>query len=122
MKKEMDPFKLAVLDGRQLALKVSANRCGICQFFIYTFLKPMQPAAHALKGDADTAIAFLERAAAAKRAFTLERARIEPEFAALTDGSAARLSIATADALTRSLAEDRKVRVAEILESAHVSA
>lgn len=46
----------------------------------------------------------------------------EPEFAALTDGSAARLSIATADALTRSLAEDRKVRVAEILEGAEVSA
>ena len=40
-------------------------------------------AAHALKGDADTAIAFLERAATARRAFTLERARIEPEFAAL---------------------------------------
>ncbi len=37
-----------------------------------------------------------------------------PEFAALTDGSAARASIATADALTLSLAEDRKVRVAEI--------
>lgn len=27
MKKETDKFKLAVLDGRQLALKVSANRC-----------------------------------------------------------------------------------------------
>lgn len=37
-----------------------------------------------------------------------------PEFAALTNGSAARDSIATADALTRSLAEDRKVRVIEI--------
>ena len=36
--------------------------------------------AHALKGDADTAIAFLERAALDKRAFTLARARIEPEF------------------------------------------
>jgi hypothetical protein len=34
-------------------------------------------------GDADTAIAFLERAATVRRAFTLERARIEPEFAAL---------------------------------------
>lgn len=42
-----------------------------------------------------------------------------PEFAALTDGSAARSSIATADALTLSLSEDRKVRVAEILERAH---
>lgn len=37
-------------------------------------------AAHALKGDADSAIAFLERAAAERRAFTLARARIEPEF------------------------------------------
>lgn len=52
----------------------------------------------------------------------LTGAEPEPEFAALTDGSAARLSIATADALTRSLAEDRKVRVAEIVESAHVPA
>jgi predicted dehydrogenase len=43
----------------------------------------------------------------------------EPEFAALTDGSAARSSIATADALTLSLAQDRKVRIAEILEGAH---
>ncbi len=46
----------------------------------------------------------------------LTGAEPEPEFAALTDGSAARLSIATADALTRSLAEDRKVRLAEIIE------
>ena len=36
--------------------------------------------ANALKGDADTALAFLERAAAEQRAFTLARARIEPEF------------------------------------------
>ena len=43
----------------------------------------------------------------------------EPEFAALTDGSAARSSIATADALTLSLAQDRKVRIAETLERAH---
>jgi tetratricopeptide (TPR) repeat protein len=47
------------------------------------FTRYYAAAAHALKGDADTAIAFLERAAAAKRAFTVERARIEPEFAAL---------------------------------------
>lgn len=46
----------------------------------------------------------------------------EPEFAALTDGSAARSSIATADALTLSLAQDRKVRVAEILERTHAHA
>ena len=40
-------------------------------------------AAHAMKGDADSAIAFLERAAAERRAFTLARARIEPEFDSL---------------------------------------
>ena len=39
--------------------------------------------AHALKGDGDTAIAFLERAALVQRAFTLARARIEPEFESL---------------------------------------
>ncbi len=37
----------------------------------------------------------------------------EPEFAALTDGSAAMAAIATADALTTSLREGRKVGVAE---------
>jgi TolB-like protein len=47
------------------------------------FTRYYAAAAHALMGDADTAIAFLERAAAARRAFTLERARIEPEFAVL---------------------------------------
>ncbi len=47
------------------------------------FTRYYAAAAHALVGDADTAIAFLERAAAERRAFTLERARIEPEFAAL---------------------------------------
>lgn len=48
----------------------------------------------------------------------LTRAQPLTEFAALTDGSAARLSIATADALSLSLAEDRKVKVSEILDSA----
>jgi tetratricopeptide (TPR) repeat protein len=47
------------------------------------FTRYYAAAAHALKGDADTAIAFIERAAAERRAFTLERARIEPEFDAL---------------------------------------
>ena len=47
------------------------------------FTRYYAAAAHALKGDADTAIAFLERAAAVRQAFTIERARIEPEFAAL---------------------------------------
>lgn len=44
----------------------------------------------------------------------LQGAAPEPEFAALTDGTAARAAIATADALSRSLAENRKVEVAEI--------
>jgi tetratricopeptide (TPR) repeat protein len=35
---------------------------------------------HALRGDADPALAFLERAIAEQRAFTRARARIEPEF------------------------------------------
>jgi TolB-like protein/tetratricopeptide (TPR) repeat protein len=47
------------------------------------FTRYYAAAAHALSGDADTAIAFLERAATERRAFTVERARIEPEFAAL---------------------------------------
>jgi len=47
------------------------------------FTRYYAAAGHALVGDADTAVAFLERAATAQRAFTLERARIEPEFAAL---------------------------------------
>lgn len=44
------------------------------------FTRYYAAAAHALKGDADTAIAFLERAALDQRAFTLTRAQIEPEF------------------------------------------
>lgn len=39
----------------------------------------------------------------------------EPEFAALTDGTAARAAIATADALSLSLTEGRKVAVEEVL-------
>jgi TolB-like protein/Tfp pilus assembly protein PilF len=37
-------------------------------------------AVHALRGDAEPALAFLERALIQQRAFTLARARIEPEF------------------------------------------
>jgi hypothetical protein len=44
------------------------------------FTRYYAAAAHALKGDAETSIAFLERAAAERRAFTLARAAIEPEF------------------------------------------
>jgi len=32
LKKETDPFKRAVLDGRQLALKVSLIRLSVCLF------------------------------------------------------------------------------------------
>ena len=47
------------------------------------FTRYYAAAAHALKGDVDTALVFLERAAGERRAFTIERARIEPEFASL---------------------------------------
>jgi tetratricopeptide (TPR) repeat protein len=49
------------------------------------FTRYYAAAAHALKGDADTAIAFLERAATQRRAFTVARARLEPEFDTLRD-------------------------------------
>jgi serine/threonine protein kinase/tetratricopeptide (TPR) repeat protein len=49
------------------------------------FTRYYAASAYALKGDAETAIAFLERAAAERRAFTLARARIEPEFTTLRD-------------------------------------
>lgn len=52
----------------------------------------------------------------------LTGAEPEPEFSALTDGSAARRSIATADALTLSLTEDRKVRLSEITGANRVDA
>lgn len=47
------------------------------------FTRYYAAAAHALRGDRDTALAFLERAADERRAFTIARARIEPEFEAL---------------------------------------
>jgi tetratricopeptide (TPR) repeat protein len=47
------------------------------------FTRYYAAAAHALRGDVETALAFLERAARERRAFTLARARIEPEFAAI---------------------------------------
>jgi serine/threonine protein kinase/tetratricopeptide (TPR) repeat protein len=47
------------------------------------FTRYYAAAAHALKGDAETALAFLERAASERPAFTLARARIEPEFETL---------------------------------------
>jgi TolB-like protein/tetratricopeptide (TPR) repeat protein len=47
------------------------------------FTRYYAAAAHALRGDVDTALVFLERSAAELRAFTLARAQIEPEFEAL---------------------------------------
>ena len=44
------------------------------------FTRYYAAAAHALRGDTDTAMAFLQRTASELRAFTLARARIEPEF------------------------------------------
>ncbi|MBV8200989.1 MAG: protein kinase [Acidobacteria bacterium] len=41
--------------------------------------------AHALRGDADRALDSLEKAAKVRRAFTLERAKIEPEFESLRE-------------------------------------
>ena len=52
-------------------------------------------AAHALNGDVETALAFLERAAALRPAFTLERARIEPEFESLRDDARFRRLLAS---------------------------
>jgi tetratricopeptide (TPR) repeat protein len=40
---------------------------------------------HALRGDVETTLAMLERCALERRAFTFERARIEPEFDAVRD-------------------------------------
>src|SRR4029077_5979435 len=45
------------------------------------FTRYYAAAVHALRGDAEAALSFLERALAQQRAFTLARARIEPEFA-----------------------------------------
>ena len=47
-------------------------------------------------------------------------AEVEEEFKPLLDGTAARASIATADALTLSLTEDRKVSISEVVEKANV--
>lgn len=46
----------------------------------------------------------------------LQGGEVEQEFIPLLDGTAARAAIATADALSLSLAEDRKVSVSEIIE------
>lgn len=52
----------------------------------------------------------------------MQGAEIEEEFKPLLDGTAARASIATADALTVSLREDRKVSVSEITAKRTVTA
>ena len=49
------------------------------------FTRYYAAAIHALRGDAEPALAFLERALSGQRAFTAARARIEPEFDRLRD-------------------------------------
>jgi TolB-like protein len=49
------------------------------------FTRYYAAAIHALRGDAEPALAFLERALSQQRAFTAARARIEPEFDRLRD-------------------------------------
>jgi serine/threonine protein kinase/tetratricopeptide (TPR) repeat protein len=49
------------------------------------FTRYYAAAVHALRGDAEPALAFLERAISMQRAFTVARARIEPEFDGLRD-------------------------------------
>jgi tetratricopeptide (TPR) repeat protein len=49
------------------------------------FTRYYAAAIHALRGEAEPALAFLERALAQQRAFTAARARIEPEFDTLRD-------------------------------------
>jgi eukaryotic-like serine/threonine-protein kinase len=49
------------------------------------FTRYYAAAVHALKGDAETALAFLQRAIAQQPIFNAARARIEPEFEALRD-------------------------------------
>jgi tetratricopeptide (TPR) repeat protein len=49
------------------------------------FTRYYAAAVHALRGDAEPALAFLERALSQQRAFTAARARIEPEFDGLRD-------------------------------------
>jgi tetratricopeptide (TPR) repeat protein len=47
------------------------------------FTRYYAAAVHALRGDAEPALAFLERAVSLQPAFTVARARIEPEFDSL---------------------------------------
>ena len=49
------------------------------------FTRYYAAAIHAMRGDAEPALAFLERALSNQRAFTAARARIEPEFDRLRD-------------------------------------
>jgi hypothetical protein len=49
------------------------------------FTRYYAAAVHALRRDAEPALAFLQRALAGQRAFTAARAKIEPEFAFLRD-------------------------------------
>lgn len=63
-----------------------------------------------LKGVIDHEIAYFHA--------LMQGAEPSPEFRTLTDGSAATTAIATADALSMSLAEDRKVALSEVVSPA----
>jgi TolB-like protein/Flp pilus assembly protein TadD len=69
--------------GAELATAIEAfeRRVGMGADDPYT--RYYAAGAHALRGDADRALDSLAKAARVRRAFTVERAKIEPEFAAL---------------------------------------
>lgn len=62
-------------------------------------------------------IGIMEREVAYLHALLRGEREPDPLLAGLTDGHAARASIATAEALTRSLAQDRKVSVSEVRDA-----
>jgi TolB-like protein len=66
-------FKVA-LEGFERRVRLGADD---------PFTRYYAAAVHALRGDAEPALVFLERAISQQRAFTIARARIEPEFDAV---------------------------------------
>jgi eukaryotic-like serine/threonine-protein kinase len=81
-RKAQAAFEVA-LDGFERRVRLGADD---------PFTRYYASSVHALKGDAETALAFLQRALAQQPAFTAARARIEPEFESLrTDARFRRL-------------------------------
>jgi tetratricopeptide (TPR) repeat protein len=75
MRKAQMAFNVA-LDGFERRVRLGADD---------PFTRYYAAAVHALKGDAESALAFLQRAIAQQPVFNAARARVEPEFAALRD-------------------------------------